>query len=385
MAARDIASLSEGMSTLSTAEDTQLAIDQAEEFVAQVLRGAKTIDKQTVYNIAEVLTSFWKSDESSVVLAAMSGFQRRIAHKIADLDELEHVVDATGKRVVYVKRPNSKDSGRLAVILAKHKTHVAQPQTKLKLMKRRPSHETSAAAAQQQRQANGSQRERTLSQREQEYEQARAAIFESQQAEAAALEASRQQSQSASETATQKGGRRGPKPSADASQDIPRDLWGLPQEPSPAGPAMYGGSGVWGMAPGPWNQTPPLGVSEAPTAPATSTSSTAPATSTPSMFNPNAEGFVPTHPSIHSGYTPGATPAPAPAPNQPPSHQQNQGYSPWQHPPAGFDPHMMAHMYPGSYGMPMHAPPPGMYPGGYPPMRPPVALRQRKLYDPSRS
>jgi hypothetical protein len=112
-------------------------------------------------------------------------------------------------------------------------------------MKRRPSHETTAEAARQQRQSSGAQRERyvtclpwflchvpcasllmldsfvsTLSQREQEYEQARAAIFESQQAEAEAAaaqsngaavpEAGRPESQSASRTNPRKGGGRRP-------------------------------------------------------------------------------------------------------------------------------------------------------------------------------
>ena len=43
MAASDLPSLSEGMSTLTTAEDAQLAVSQAEELITQVLKGAKTM------------------------------------------------------------------------------------------------------------------------------------------------------------------------------------------------------------------------------------------------------------------------------------------------------------------------------------------------------
>eukprot|EP00730_Choanoeca_flexa_P005360 TRINITY_DN11929_c0_g3_i4.p2 TRINITY_DN11929_c0_g3~~TRINITY_DN11929_c0_g3_i4.p2 ORF type:complete len:397 (+),score=72.28 TRINITY_DN11929_c0_g3_i4:201-1391(+) len=388
--------LAESMSSLSMYEATDVDIADAEELVAQVLRGAKTNDKQTVYVIADLLKTFWPADSRSMLLPPMNGFQRRIAHKIADLDRLGHVVDASGHRVVYNKLETSKDSGKLARIIAKHREQDAQPKMKLKLMKRQPANTSTRPAAHPHKQKGKSSRERTLSQREEEYNKARAAIFEAEQAESAESADKTENAGKADKTvSTAK-----PDPFAtpsdmasdtlEYSRDIPRDVWAPPSDTFPLADSSM--RGVWGTG---WTDT----------SASSSLSTAAFSDATPVLskaepgLNPYAEGFVPSFTAPDLSLNQPST-APAPTPNVPPpqpqqqyqqqhQHQQTHQFQqpfehrrsshmdqPWANPQGFYPP-----MYPAPmYGMPMG--PPGMYSGNFPSQRPP-ALRQRKLYDPS--
>lgn len=99
---------------LPATEEELLAVD---ERVREALVGRPT-DAQAVMRLQEAVARFLASDHSQHVLWPMRSYHRLLAHRVADYFCLQHVVDASGQCVVYIKSADTHVSDRLSRLIS---------------------------------------------------------------------------------------------------------------------------------------------------------------------------------------------------------------------------------------------------------------------------
>ncbi|EDQ85637.1 uncharacterized protein MONBRDRAFT_29042 [Monosiga brevicollis MX1] len=162
------------------------AKQEAQDTLRTILRGGTTSEKEVIYLLLRLLEPFVDTEEPRLELPKLKSRERRIAHKVGDVTGLQRFTDG---QTIYLLRGASVDFAALRELVDEVESS-QQSRPKMRLMRRKDADDDDGSLDASQNSDGtsdaGSRRVRTLSQREQEYEEARARIFREAEEEAKA-------------------------------------------------------------------------------------------------------------------------------------------------------------------------------------------------------